>query len=173
MPIASVNGVELYSEDTGHGFPLVWSHEFGGDYRSWSLAKSLVIVGCGRAPSTANSSSGRGAPPRTASSARASRRSCGTSRRWRRAAPSATRTRAAGTSSSATCTGTTLVMTDDQDEPCLEPSRFMRQHIPNAGLVVVPMTGHTVNIEEPALFKSIAAEFLMAVEHGRWGTWGA
>ncbi len=35
MPIASVNGVELYYEDTGQGFPLVWSHEFGGDYRSW------------------------------------------------------------------------------------------------------------------------------------------
>jgi pimeloyl-ACP methyl ester carboxylesterase len=49
----------------------------------------------------------------------------------------------------------------------------MRQHIPNAGLVVVPMTGHTVNIEEPALFNSTAAEFLTAVENGRWGTWEA
>lgn len=35
MPIASVNGVELYYEETGQGVPLVWSHEFGGDYRSW------------------------------------------------------------------------------------------------------------------------------------------
>jgi pimeloyl-ACP methyl ester carboxylesterase len=35
MPIASVNGVDLHFEDTGQGVPLVWSHEFGGDHRSW------------------------------------------------------------------------------------------------------------------------------------------
>jgi pimeloyl-ACP methyl ester carboxylesterase len=35
MPIARVNGVELYYEETGQGTPLVWSHEFGGDHRSW------------------------------------------------------------------------------------------------------------------------------------------
>ena len=49
----------------------------------------------------------------------------------------------------------------------------MRQHIPHAGLVVVPMTGHTVNLEEPALFNSMVADFLTAVEQGRWGTWRA
>src|SRR6266508_4558575 len=35
MPTARANGVELYYEETGSGFPLIWSHEFGGDYRSW------------------------------------------------------------------------------------------------------------------------------------------
>ena len=35
MPIAKLSGVEIYYEETGEGFPLVWSHEFGGDYRSW------------------------------------------------------------------------------------------------------------------------------------------
>jgi len=35
MPIASVNGVNLYYEVTGKGFPLIWSHEFGGDFKSW------------------------------------------------------------------------------------------------------------------------------------------
>jgi pimeloyl-ACP methyl ester carboxylesterase len=35
MPIARVNGVDLYYEETGQGTPLVWSHEFGGDHRSW------------------------------------------------------------------------------------------------------------------------------------------
>ena len=35
MPIARVNGVDLYYEETGQGTPLVWSHEFGGDYRTW------------------------------------------------------------------------------------------------------------------------------------------
>ena len=33
MPIAHVNGIDLYHEETGQGIPLVWSHEFGGDYR--------------------------------------------------------------------------------------------------------------------------------------------
>ena len=35
MPYAEVNGVNLYYESNGDGFPLVWSHEFAGDFRSW------------------------------------------------------------------------------------------------------------------------------------------
>jgi pimeloyl-ACP methyl ester carboxylesterase len=35
MPIAGVNGVDLYWEETGRGAPLVWVHEYGGDCRSW------------------------------------------------------------------------------------------------------------------------------------------
>jgi pimeloyl-ACP methyl ester carboxylesterase len=35
MVTARVNGVDLYYEVTGDGFPLVFSHEFGGDCRSW------------------------------------------------------------------------------------------------------------------------------------------
>jgi pimeloyl-ACP methyl ester carboxylesterase len=35
MPIAQLDGIDLYYEDTGSGAPLVWSHEFGGDCRSW------------------------------------------------------------------------------------------------------------------------------------------
>ncbi|MBA7473863.1 3-oxoadipate enol-lactonase 2 [subsurface metagenome] len=35
MPVALVNGVNLYYEVTGKGFPLVWSHEFAGDFKSW------------------------------------------------------------------------------------------------------------------------------------------
>ncbi|HXJ83591.1 MAG TPA: alpha/beta hydrolase [Candidatus Methylomirabilis sp.] len=35
MPIAKLADVELYYEETGDGSPLVWSHEFGGDHRSW------------------------------------------------------------------------------------------------------------------------------------------
>jgi pimeloyl-ACP methyl ester carboxylesterase len=47
----------------------------------------------------------------------------------------------------------------------------MKRHIPHAGLVVAPMTGHTVNSEEPGLFNQIVAEFLTSVESRRWGTW--
>src|SRR5215470_4284048 len=35
MPIAPVNGIKLYYEVTGSGYPLLFSHEFAGDYRSW------------------------------------------------------------------------------------------------------------------------------------------
>ena len=36
MPTATIDGVEIYYEVTGEGEPLVWSHEFAGDYRSWA-----------------------------------------------------------------------------------------------------------------------------------------
>ena len=35
MPKFSADGVEIYYEVTGQGFPLVWSHEFGGSFESW------------------------------------------------------------------------------------------------------------------------------------------
>ena len=35
MPTAQINGVQLYYEVTGEGFPLVFNHEFAGDHRSW------------------------------------------------------------------------------------------------------------------------------------------
>jgi pimeloyl-ACP methyl ester carboxylesterase len=70
-----------------------------------------------------------------------------------------------------TLTVPSLIVVGDQDEPCLEPGLFMKRHIPHAGLVVMPMTGHTANIEEPALFNQVVAEFLTSVESGRWGTW--
>lgn len=35
MPTAKINGIKLYYEVSGAGFPLVLSHEFGGTYKSW------------------------------------------------------------------------------------------------------------------------------------------
>lgn len=35
MPLASVNGLNLYYEVAGKDFPLVWIHEWGGSFRSW------------------------------------------------------------------------------------------------------------------------------------------
>lgn len=62
----------------------------------------------------------------------------------------------------------TLIVTGDEDEPCLEPALFMKRAIPTAGLVVVPKTGHTLNLEEPESFNRIVSDFLTAVESGRW-----
>lgn len=35
MAFAPIDGINLYYEDTGQGFPLVWSHEFAGSHESW------------------------------------------------------------------------------------------------------------------------------------------
>ena len=35
MPFANSEGVQLYYEEAGKGFPLVFVHEFAGDLRSW------------------------------------------------------------------------------------------------------------------------------------------
>ena len=35
MPKANSNGIQLHYEDTGSGIPIVFVHEFAGDYRSW------------------------------------------------------------------------------------------------------------------------------------------
>src|SRR5207237_85463 len=35
MPQAAVDGIKLYYEEAGQGSPLIFVHEFAGDYRSW------------------------------------------------------------------------------------------------------------------------------------------
>jgi pimeloyl-ACP methyl ester carboxylesterase len=62
----------------------------------------------------------------------------------------------------------TLLVIGDQDEPCIDANVFMNRQCPTAGLVVLPRTGHTVNLEEPDLFNDIALRFFNAVEAGRW-----
>jgi pimeloyl-ACP methyl ester carboxylesterase len=62
----------------------------------------------------------------------------------------------------------TLVIVGDEDEACIDGSVLMKRIIPNAGLLMLPRTGHTVNSEEPAAFNQALLEFFHAVEHGRW-----
>ena len=62
----------------------------------------------------------------------------------------------------------TLVVTGDEDDPCLEPGILMKRTIPTAALVVFPATGHAVNLEEPDLFNRSCADFFHQVESGRW-----
>ena len=35
MSYADAEGVKLYVEETGTGYPIIFVHEFAGDYRSW------------------------------------------------------------------------------------------------------------------------------------------
>jgi pimeloyl-ACP methyl ester carboxylesterase len=64
----------------------------------------------------------------------------------------------------------TLVLTGDEDWPCLMPAILMKQSIPSAALAVMPNSGHTINIEEPDSFNSIVGDFLTQVDSGRWPT---
>ena len=63
----------------------------------------------------------------------------------------------------------TLVIVGDEDDPCLEPSLFLKRTIPRSGMLIIPQTGHACNLEEPQLFNESIAEFLAQVEAGRWG----
>jgi len=62
----------------------------------------------------------------------------------------------------------TLVMTGDEDWPCLEPSLLMKRTIPTAALVVMPNAGHTINLEDPDTFNRHIAEFFHTVDIGAW-----
>jgi len=46
----------------------------------------------------------------------------------------------------------TLIIHGDEDRSCLGTGAFLKRTIPSAGLMVFPKTGHTINLEEPALF---------------------
>jgi pimeloyl-ACP methyl ester carboxylesterase len=277
MPKAAVNGVNLYYEVTGSGYPLLFAHEFAGDYRSWepqvryfarryqvitynargyppsdvpddinaysqaqaaedivgllrhlnipqahivglsmggyavlhvglshpSVARSLVIAGCGYG-SVANERERFQQDSGTVAE-RLQREGMGPvagvyskgptrvqfedkdPRGWREFAEQLAEHSAVG--AALTLLGVqgrrpsvysleaqmrqmlvpTLIMTGDEDEPCLEPGLFMKRTIPTAGLLVIPKSGHTINLEEPEAFNRAVSGFLTAVEAGKWG----
>ena len=277
MPFAQVNGISLYYQEHGTGYPLVWSHEFAGDYRSWnpqvhyfsrhyrvvtynargyppsdvpdciddytqrqsvddlkrlleflgieqahigglsmggsvalnfgltypSMASSLVVAGTG---------SGSTDPEtfRKNVNARAEVMRSGGMEAMGDYSNSPTRVQLlrkdplgyeefrrglmehSALGSALTFAGVqgrrptifeleeqmkaldvpTLIMTGDEDEPCIEPSIFMKRCIPKSGLAVIPQSGHAINLEEPELFNRLVMEFLTEVEHGRWAAQG-
>lgn len=277
MPTASVNGIALYYEETGRGTPLVWSHEFGGDCRSWepqvrhfarryrvitynhrgyppstvpaaardyaqallvadlhglvkhlglgpvhlggcsmganvardfalahpALVRSLILVGAGAGSVDREQFVAR----QQATAAALEREGMAALLRDFETLPSratfrqkdprgfAEFLRLAGEHDARACAHLarevlikrptvadvasglralrvpTLIVVGDQDAPCLEPSLTMRALLPHAGLVVLPACGHTPNLEEPGLFNLHVAEFLGAVDNGRWAGW--
>jgi pimeloyl-ACP methyl ester carboxylesterase len=62
----------------------------------------------------------------------------------------------------------TLIITGDEDWPCLMPGILMKQNIPSAALAVMPNSGHAINIEEPEEYNRIVGDFLAQVDSGRW-----
>ena len=279
MPYASVNGISLYYEEHGSGYPLVWSHEFAGDYRSWKpqaqffsrryrvitynargyppsdtpeslddytqersvedlrglldylnierahigglsmggnvalnfgltypeMASSLIVAGTGSGSTDPESF-------RRNVKARAEMMMSGGMAAMGDYSNSPTRVQLlrkdplgyeefrrgflehSSIGSALTFSGVqgrrpsifdlderlramdvpTLIMTGDEDEPCIEPSVFMKRRIPRSGLVVMPQAGHAINLEDPDMFNRIVLDFLTSVEQGAWATreWG-
>jgi pimeloyl-ACP methyl ester carboxylesterase len=277
MPTALVHGINLYYEEAGSGYPLLFCHEFAGDCRSWepqvryfsrryrvitynargyppsdvpedvsaysqrqavedivglmrhlqlpdahlvglsmggyavlhlglnypSLARSLVVGGCGYGSvaedrskfqqdveQTAMRITRDGMPAMAEFYSRGPTRvqfSDKDPRGWQEFAEQLAEHSALG--AALTFRGVqaqrpsvyeleaqmrqlqvpTLIIIGDEDEPCLEPALLMKRAIPTSGLVVLPKSGHTINLEEPDAFNRAINEFLTAVEAGKWG----
>jgi len=68
----------------------------------------------------------------------------------------------------AACAIPTLLIVGDEDEPCLDANLFLKRTMRSANLLMLPGTGHAVNLEEPAAFNDAVARFLASVERGSW-----
>ena len=60
-----------------------------------------------------------------------------------------------------------LILTGDEDEPCLIPNVYLKRTVKSSALQVLPNSGHTINLEEPTLFNEAVADFLAQVDAGR------
>ena len=64
----------------------------------------------------------------------------------------------------------TLIINGDEDDMCLEVGLYLKRTIKTAGLLIVPKTGHTINLEEPDLFNNPLLKFFTAVNSSSWGS---
>ncbi len=62
-----------------------------------------------------------------------------------------------------------LVVAGDEDDSTLDLALFLKRTVPRCGLMMLPKTGHTINLEEPAFFNAAVENFIHAVERDRWG----
>jgi proline iminopeptidase len=62
-----------------------------------------------------------------------------------------------------------LIICGDEDDACVEPSLFLKRHLPASGLTFFPKSGHVLNLEEPSLFNEMVERFIALVEANRWG----
>jgi pimeloyl-ACP methyl ester carboxylesterase len=62
----------------------------------------------------------------------------------------------------------TLIVSGDEDDHCLQPALFLKRSISASGMLILPKTGHTLNLEEPGLFNEFVADFISCVTEERW-----
>jgi len=61
-----------------------------------------------------------------------------------------------------------LIVVGDEDDHCLNPGLFLKKTIPASGLLILPKTGHTINLEEPDMFNMFLSNFFSQVENKHW-----
>lgn len=61
-----------------------------------------------------------------------------------------------------------LIICGDEDDHTLQPGILLKRSIKASGLLVLPKTGHALNLEEPDMVNRALAEFLAQVESNRW-----
>ncbi|MDP6068450.1 MAG: alpha/beta hydrolase [Alphaproteobacteria bacterium] len=61
-----------------------------------------------------------------------------------------------------------LILNGDEDGPCLDVSLFLKRCVTSSALALLPRTGHTCNLEEPALYNQLCETFMRQVDSGRW-----
>jgi pimeloyl-ACP methyl ester carboxylesterase len=66
-----------------------------------------------------------------------------------------------------------LVIVGDEDESTHGLAVHLKQHVARSGVLEMPRTGHTMNLEEPAAFNAAVQDFFHAVERDRWPARGA
>jgi pimeloyl-ACP methyl ester carboxylesterase len=66
-----------------------------------------------------------------------------------------------------------LVIIGDEDESTHGLAVHLKQHVARSGVLEMPKTGHTMNLEEPAAFNTALQDFFHAVERDRWPARGA
>lgn len=64
----------------------------------------------------------------------------------------------------------TLILVGDEDDHCMQPGVFLKRSLPSSGLVVFPKSGHTLNLEDPAMFNHVLGSFIAQVTSGTWLT---
>ena len=58
----------------------------------------------------------------------------------------------------------TFLIVGDEDAPCLETNFYLLRKVPGARLMVLPRTGHCVNLEEPVTFNMQVLEFFASLD---------
>jgi pimeloyl-ACP methyl ester carboxylesterase len=61
-----------------------------------------------------------------------------------------------------------LIIAGDEDDSTLDLALFLKRTVPRCGLLMLPKTGHGINLEEPAVFNAAVENFIHAVERDRW-----
>jgi len=60
-----------------------------------------------------------------------------------------------------------LAIVGDEDDTTLDLAVFLKRAVPRCGLLMLPKTGHGINLEEPAAFNAAVENFVHAVERDR------